>query len=237
MTRLISRLYSWIRAAPERARSAAETALAAADDAIGLEDTRPPGVVSGEVLVPEPLPPPPEPLTVERALSMISYAPDGAEQIRYRLGAGGRDPDEAHPAAWSSERLRWEVDCSGFAAWCLGLDRYQPKFPLWGGWISTDSIVADAHGAGVWFRRIDRPEPGCLAVYPGIREGGKRVRVGHMGVVVAVSAGYEPGRLDRVRVVHASSGLCRRTGGAIGETDASAWRVAGSIWVRYVALE
>ena len=122
---------------------------------------------------------------VARALSVVG-------QGRYRLGKGGRRPANLTP--FDAAGL---CDCSGFAAWSMGLDRYQPG-RIAGDWISTDAIVADAQGPGRMFAVVgrltagglDRPagwQPGDLVVYPGRRVLGRRVAIGHVGVVVAVT--------------------------------------------------
>jgi len=66
----------------------------------------------------------------------------------YRLGRGGRDPLAPTPFDAAGES-----DCSGYAAWCLGLDRYQPG-EITGGWISTDAIVRDARGPRALFELV-----------------------------------------------------------------------------------
>jgi hypothetical protein len=186
---------------------------------------------------------------------MIGHAPYGADRpIAYRLKVGrngGADPHASHPGSWSppddqglpwSASGAWTCDCAGFVAWSLGFDRYQPRdFAAEGDgydYINTDSmIMASRSSRRSWFLQIDRPEPGCLAVYGSTWKDGRRATVGHVGFVVEVLAAewdFETPPLDMVRVVHCSSGNQRRTGAAIQETDATIWRRPGSLWLRYL---
>lgn len=66
----------------------------------------------------------------------------------YRLGRGGRKPLASSPFDAAGE-----ADCSGYAAWAIGLDRYQPG-DIGGDWISTDSIVRDARGPRAMFELV-----------------------------------------------------------------------------------
>lgn len=162
---------------------------------------------------------------VRRARSMLGYKVLGQHPIRYQLGAGGRNPDAPHPAVYRDGR--WACDCSGLAAWCLGIDRYQPEFPRFGGWINTDSMLASARAGEGWFEFVDRPRPGDLVVY------GAGAAVGHVGVVVKVPVGWQRRDWRRLRVVHCSAGLDRRRGHAIGETGARPWASRNARFVRY----
>jgi hypothetical protein len=115
--------------------------------------------------------------------------------IFYRLKDfnGGKDPTGPDPATrWTktgSAFTNVTSDCIGGAAWCGGFDRYQPgRFPLYEGWINTDSMVADAIGAQACFRVLDKPEPGCFVVAAsgsGPRDGS----IGHIGTVVEIPSG------------------------------------------------
>lgn len=151
---------------------------------------------------------------------------DGAEVVRralscvgrgvYRLGRGGHRP--ADPAPFDASGAS---DCSGFASWCLGLDRYQPT-AIDGGWISTDSIVRDARGPRRMFREvpIGEAKAGDLVVYPGRFVAGRRVGIGHVGVVV------EPGAtIAACRVAHcAASGPV-----AVRVSDGRPWARRGIV--------
>lgn len=181
-----------------------------------------------------------------RARSMIGYTPPPhphsppgwpKSPIRYRLAAGhngGTDPYAPHPASWSFGFRTPTLDCSGFVAWCLGLDRYQPDSAV--KWISTDGMIRDADGEQEYFSPIDRPELGAVVVYGSEWRDGRRIYVGHVGIVVCLPVrGWGPGhrQWSRLRVVHCSSGNDRRMGGAIQQTDASHWRGRGRL-LRYL---
>lgn len=152
---------------------------------------------------------------------------DGAEVVRralsvvgrgtYALGKGGRRPHD--PTPFDAEG---RADCSGYASWCLGLDRYQPT-GIDGGWISTDSIVRDANGPHKLFRvvSIDGALPGDLVVYPGRFLAGKRVGIGHVGVIV------EPGAtILACRVAHCAAS---RSVGAVRVSDGRPWARTGIV--------
>lgn len=62
----------------------------------------------------------------------------------YKLGAGGRNPDDGTPFDRDGR-----CDCSGFVAHCLGIDRKQPD-----GWVNTTAIVLDAQHPGGRFELV-----------------------------------------------------------------------------------
>ena len=171
---------------------------------------------------------------IERAESMVGYKPEKPEgapfdakrqTIKYRLSKynGGKDPYADHPADWSYGLRTPTSDCAGFVAWALGYDRKQiGTFPKWGGWINTDSMIAEARQFGDWFEEISEPEVGCLLVTPSIYKGGKRTKVGHVGMVVEVPEVWD-GDTRSLTVVHCSSrpkgrSAVKRTNGAFGAT-------------------
>lgn len=153
--------------------------------------------------------------------------------ITYKLGAGGKEPGRSHPADWGGPTGRWLCDCSGFTAWCLGFDRYQPdEFPT--EWINTDSMLADAERGGSWFAFDDKPSIGGLVVYGATYKGGRRIRVGHVALVVTVPAEFDPLEVWlRTRVIHCSSSASAK-GNAITETDAALWGRRQGRWLRYL---
>lgn len=155
---------------------------------------------------------------LKRARSQIGH-------LRYYLGAGGRDPKAGNPG---DELGR--CDCSGFAAWCLGIDRKQPTLPGWG-WLSTDSMVDIARKPNNgWLLELPRPEPGCLVVYPGLYGGGRRKRIGHAGIVSQVPAEW-PGPF---RVIHCSAGNQKKLGYAVAETDGFQFTGRGAMFLRFL---
>lgn len=167
---------------------------------------------------------------VERARSMVGFD-TGRGLVQYRLGYGGKDPFQPHPGQ-PDGRYQW-CDCSGFVAWCLGLDRRQPaSFPESGGWISTDSMVREARRGAQWFTRAERPTVGSIVVYPDQRDdSGRTRRQGHTGIVTWVPDIWD-GDFSEVKVTHCSASNWRKgggTGGAILETSGALWgRAANS---------
>jgi len=104
--------------------------------------------------------------------ALIARAESACDKgIVYGLGKGGYWPLDKLPCRVSARKVDGKVvkalwcDCSGFIAWLIGYARSRTIVPgMWG--ISTDSIHADATGKQVLFERIDKPEAGCIMVYP-----------------------------------------------------------------------
>ena len=84
--------------------------------------------------------------------------------IKYELGADDLTPPDL------------ALDCSAFVWRVLGERKFDGRR-----WRNTDWIVGDALGAQTRFVKLDKPEPGCIAVYGRRLNGGK---VGHVAVVV-----------------------------------------------------
>lgn len=84
----------------------------------------------------------------------------------YQLGAGGL-------GSWAPGKAS---DCSGFVSWLIETQR-KPK-PGRGFWIETTSIYHDAMDGQSAFVRLEKPEPGCMAVY-----GDYGTEEGHIGLV------------------------------------------------------
>lgn len=180
-----------------------------------------------------------------------AYLIAGSKPTRYKLGAGGRNPRAATPFTVRDGVLG--CDCIGFVLWCLGIDRYQPElFPLYDGWINTDSCIMDANGGQKFFERIYRPEVGALVVFPGIvdRKTGKRKRIGHVGIISSVPAEWPSpvewelmSRRERskllklVKVVDCAAASSRRIlRRAVKETTAAGWNKPDMVWVRFKGL-
>lgn len=174
-----------------------------------------------------------------RALSMIGYVPllpqgspwaqSQALPIQYVLGNGGRDPTAPHPGQIRFGKRKWCCDCSGFASWAEGFDRYQPGHRV--EWLSTDGMIRDAHGPNPLHEVIETPELGSLVVYPDYMRGGKK-REGHVGVVTRVPAEWSADYVEcweHLGITHCSSSQQRIFGGAINETRPKAQRVKGEI--------
>ena len=137
---------------------------------------------------------------VARARSMIG------KRTVYHLGHGGMRPEA--PVAYDMER---ECDCSGFAAWCLGVSRKtdHPWYvALNGGWLQTSAIVRDL---GTGYGSFDgvawtHGQPGDLLVWPDRVVDGVKHH-GHVGVVSAVD------ETGPTLVIHCSEGNFRASGG------------------------
>ncbi len=149
---------------------------------------------------------------LDRATDMIGKA------VIYKLGKGGRRPN-----ATTCADINNMCDCSGFTAWCVGLDRYQPRSKLYvkhnGGWLSTDALVHDANQPKQltgFFTKIDWPKAGDLICY-----GDHNGKQGHVGIVSLVG---ERGDWEALRVIHCSSGNYKKFKDAVRETDAGVFK-------------
>lgn len=168
------------------------------------------------------------------------------QKAKYILGEGGRNPANLTPFTPNAKGALGS-DCIGFVLWCLGIDRYQPKlFTHYDGWMNTDSIMQDAKtgiGGGLW-KLLDRPERGCLVIFPSIHKNGKMTRMGHVGIVVEVPAEWPSDLaswnskarrelLKLVKVIDCNASMSRRLlGKAIGQTTAAAlWDKPDAVWV------
>jgi hypothetical protein len=147
----------------------------------------------------------------------------------YGLGKGGRKPLYHFP--WSPDDTKRLVDCSGFVAWCLGVDRH---FDFDGDgqreWLETTAVYNDATGAQLRFERVDDAEEADVIVYPDRKIEGKR-HEGHIGIVSRVS---EDGSV--AAVIHCSTGNQRKTGNAIAETNPRVFQLNGAIVARFKGI-
>jgi len=155
------------------------------------------------------------------ARSAIGY------NTKYGLGAGGRQWHKDWP--WNP--LTHKCDCTGFLAWCFGVDRKtdHPLYKEWnGGWLESTAIVRDAMlpGTGMFDRVLwTSAAPGDVLVW-----GDKNGHQGHVGIVVEANDGP-------LSVVHCSTGNFRRTGDAIQETDVNVFVQNNAILARYGGLD
>lgn len=157
---------------------------------------------------------------VERARRAIGQG------TRYRLGAGGRDPRSEQPGR---RAVAWlYCDCSGFAAWCVGVDRYLPNGNIptlpGGEWFETTVLHRDARTPFGFVAAVPWTEahPGDLVVWPD--DSGMQ---GHVGVI------GEVGTDGPHTVIHCSSGNTKKgTADAIAETDAGVFLRHGAIVAR-----
>lgn len=76
-------------------------------------------------------------------------------------------------------------DCSGFVCWALGVARNSAP---WGeGWLSTDTIHADALGERALFEPAEAAALGSLLVFPKPAGQGPQGPPGHIGIVTALA--------------------------------------------------
>jgi hypothetical protein len=177
---------------------------------------------------------------IKKAKSMLGKG------IRYKLGAGGRNPNNRTP-----ETIRDGIlgcDCAGYVAWAWGFDRFQeanmwytrrpgqfnPAVPIkeghpvgyrafdyYGGWINTDSMMEDSlDNNNDWFINLDSPVPGCIVSYGSTGKGSSR-RIGHEGLVIAAPAVFDrenPEHWRRLEVID-----CRSAKPAILVRDGMTW--------------
>lgn len=101
---------------------------------------------------------------------------------------GGDDPTAPHCADWSFGYRTLTADCVGFALFCAGIARYHPDYKgLNGGWLNTDSVIADAQRIRRFFREVtagDPVLPGDLMVSRSKFALGVRIKDGHIGVII-----------------------------------------------------
>lgn len=199
---------------------------------------------------------------VQRAKSCV------LDRVKYHLKYpnGGSDPTKPKPYdKLIIDGAAFDVaDCIGFAVWCTGISRHFtgtptiPAFPdtpsIQGSYINCASIVEESQGfkrrtgqpdypGGRFFKRLEKPYPGCLIVFKGKKHG-------HIGVVTSVPAEAPlPSKMSRavitddwltkdsgnnlspLRVIHCSPTNEKRLGNAIRETDGSVWRGTDAIFV------
>jgi len=173
-------------------------------------------------------------------------------KARYKLSAGGKDPSA--PAPFTTVDGVYGSDCIGFVLWTIGLSRYQPQVTegtigSYGGWINTDSAIGDARTARVFFEVTHTPKAGDLVVFPGIVKNGKRVRIGHVGLITETKISTadwtphiweRPARerakfLSKLVVIDCAAAFLRRLSGyAVKETTAAAsWNKPDAVFLRY----
>lgn len=190
------------------------------------------------------MPPTPE----SRDPSHRAFRMAALKASKYKLGAGGTSPDAPTPFTVRDGVLG--SDCIGFVLWCLGQPRFQKTFPHYGGWINTDSSIADARSTNYLWRIVNQPEPGDVVVFPSIYKDGKRARIGHIGLIVACGVDtsrwtanlWKRDKSDRatflrhIKVIDCAAALSRRIlGRAIKETTAAAsWNKPDAVFLRMV---
>jgi hypothetical protein len=168
---------------------------------------------------------PPLPLTRAEVVKRALYAAAQLPVVGYELGEGGRFPAESTPAT-PNAKGEPRSDCVGFVCWAWGIDRWDPAFPVYGGWRNTDSLIEDAKTSRHTVVEI-RPEellPGDALVF-----GSKRSKLppfgripGHICVAVEAWRGWAA-----TTVVDCSGGKAHRAGRAINRRTAAIWEARG----------
>jgi hypothetical protein len=147
--------------------------------------------------------------------------------IKYKLGAGGMNPSAELPC--NADR---DCDCSGMSNWAVRLSRFT-RHPLYdrgeGGWINTDTMVADGNRLAGFFELLVAPRIGALIVYPR----SKVSRIGHVGIVSVVKGD------KAAKVIHCSAGNYRKGGDAIAETPAEVFYRPnlGTVYLWFCGME
>lgn len=151
-------------------------------------------------------------LTRDAVVARARSAP--GRSTRYLLGAGGRDPSAPFPGTPDGPRPPL-CDCSGFVAWCLGIDRFLPNDLIPGlpgdeRWFETTRIYEDALSPWGFVAQVplETTLPGDLLVWPDRPPG----QQGHVGLVTEIDDAAV------ARVMHCSSSNFKHTGDAIQET-------------------
>jgi len=183
---------------------------------------------------------------VARARSMVGRG-------TYWLGAGDYRPTDGRDEPWTLRDGVLGCDCSGFAAWCHRISRERRGYNAGGsvsGWVNTDTLIEDAYGVvdqktGRLRRAArlelvepaDYPAPGTLIVYGAVRDDqGKRVKIGHVGVVESCSVPYAEwgtrGTVDWRAVTVIQCRGPQRARPAVVRSSGAAWEKHDEQWGR-----
>ena len=169
--------------------------------------------------------------------------------IKYKLGAGGRNPNNKTPETFRDGVLG--CDCAGAVSWAWGFDRFQDyslwlknrpgqfspdslsggeikgpgsdynSFDYYGGWINTDSMLQDAFdNNNDWFEHLDTPIPGCIVAYGSVGKGKDR-RIGHEGLVIEAPVVFDRDNPEHWKRLKVID--CRSSKPAIAIRDGLTW--------------
>jgi len=164
-------------------------------------------------------------LTINDAIAAVQWAKLSANGGTYMLGTG----DYNTP-------IDGQYDCAGFAInRCWHIKRHRPEFNR-GPWatieddINCNSAIEDAHHKQELFEPLTRPELGALLLYPTIYLKGHPPFIGHVGIVTAVPAEWDPtvSRWAELGIVQCHGPNGRKPG--IVATDGSVWDHHDSLW-------
>ena len=152
--------------------------------------------------------------------------------IKYHLEYpnGGTDPEAIMPCDEQTAGL----DCSGFNAWVQGFDRllkgFSKTIDKWGGYVNTDSKIAEAEAEGLLFTVHATPEVGDLIVGESFRPSLALAlyrKIGHEGTIVGVHDFATLG-LAGLAVVH-----CSPSNVKLNKDGSAVWKTSGKLWGAY----
>jgi len=162
-------------------------------------------------------------------------------KVNYVLGAGGRNPEALDPQTNRTFKRpdgstfeRYGCDCAGFVLWSWGLDRLQPDFNFYGGWINTDSMIHDGTSSREFFQEIWYPDVGSIIVFPSVNldNDSNRERIGHVGLVVEAPNTWDPANPDysQLQVIHCAGSNWKLAGGDKATRNPAVLETSGKIW-------
>lgn len=134
---------------------------------------------------------------IQRAVSVVGR-PDP-----YVLGCGDYVPASPGALPFTTNAHGTGCDCWGLAgSWCWKLPRHRPGYNH-GAWatvaddVNCDSAIEQSEHrhelADILWESVDYPALGDLLVFPSIRgPDGRRIRIGHVGLVVGLCAEWDP---------------------------------------------
>ena len=185
---------------------------------------------------------------VSRALSLVGKGTYVLGAGNYRPIVEGKATKDTLPNSsvpiidwpWTPREIKGRAiydasDCWGYVAWCHKQDRHLPGYNKGGSvvdWVNCDSAIEDARGKKqLWdLVTVGGPRPGDIVVYPSIRKLGVRIRIGHVGIIVAVPADYA-GDLSTLTVVQCQSS----SRPAVQQTNGALWQRRKGLVLRVVA--
>lgn len=159
---------------------------------------------------------------------------------QYVLGTGDYWPHHEAGAEVdlpiTNKKGLWGVDCAGFAiCWAWKLRRGRPGFNK-GGWatvsddINSDSFLEDAEHKKELSSVVKVPAVGDLLIYPSYRKSGKRLLIGHVGIIEAVPAEWDEDnpQYELLTVLQACGPNKRKP--AVLKTNGETWAKHDKLW-------
>lgn len=133
----------------------------------------------------------------------------------------------------------WGMDCAGFAiCWAWKLRRGRRGFNV-GGWatvshdINSDSFLEDAEHKQELSMVVKTPAVGDLLIYPSYRKSGKRVLIGHVGIIEAVPPEWDADnpQYELLSVLQACGPNRRKP--AVLKTSGKVWAEHDKLWSKH----